>query len=408
MAATATYGALLKRYTPESVFENEFKKISYLWQQCEKDKSYRGGTYEIPIEESGFSSLQFGSLAADTDIGEMEVALGTCSMVELWGSILVREADLYRHGDMEQSYLKIMPEKIEEFVKFIQQTVSVNFLSGLGIAKATADGEAGGEITVDKPWLFRKNMKVSIDDGNSSEATGYVRSINLSTNKLLIYDARTGGAVVDLSGYTTAQNAVVRIIGTGSEAFLSLPEALLSSANGGSDTLYGKTKTDYTVLQALSASGSAFTAETILDDLLTEYYKACDARGSDNFKEIYVSYGTFKNIAKLLDTGKRATIVDKKAGVGFNSVDIVGAEGMAKIVALREMPNDKIYMGEMSKVKFAGAEPFKRKLYNNEEFFMKRGTTGPEMISDIALRGNFIVKPAQWKVIHSVASAVSA
>lgn len=404
MAATATYGALLKRYTPESLFENEFTKLSYIWQNCEKDKSWRGGTYEIPILEAGFSSVQYGSLASSSDIAEMDVALGTTTMKELWGSILVREADLYRHGDMEQSYLKIMPEKIEEFVKYMQSLVATGFLQGPRIAKATADGEADGEITVDKPHFFRKGMKVEIDDANSNAVTGYVRSINLSTNKLLIYDARSGGSVVDLSGYTTVQTAVVRIVGTASEAFTSLPEFLLSAANGGSDSLYGKTKTDYTALQALSASGSGWTANTVLDDILTAYYAFADMRG-EMYKEIWVGSGIYKNIAKLLETNKRASIVDKKAGYGFNSIDLIGAEGQAKIVCLRDMPNDKVYFGSADKVKFAGAEPFKRKMYNGEEFFMVRGTTGPEYISDMALRGDFIIKPSQWACVHSVASS---
>jgi hypothetical protein len=408
MALTATYGALLKRYMNEDIFNNGFTKLSYIWANCEKDKSWRGGTYEVPIEEAGFSSMAYGALTADTDIGEMDVALGTASMVELTGSILVRESDLYRHGDMEQSYLKIMPDKLEEFLKFMQQSVSSQFLQGSYLAKATSNGVNDGTIIVDKPHMFRNGMKVAVDDDNSSEATGYVRSINLATKTLLIYDARTGGAVVDLSGYTTAQNAIVRIIGTGSEKFLSLPEALLSAANGGSDSLYGKTKTSYTSLQALSASGSAWTAATVVDDILKAYYDFSDIRGPDSFKDILVSYGTFKNIAKLLETGKRATIVDKKAGVGFNSIDIVGAEGQAKIVALRDMPNDKVYFGDVTKIKFAGAEPFKKKLYDGNEFFMKRGTTGPEMISDIMLRGNFFVKPAQWGCVYSVASDVSA
>jgi hypothetical protein len=407
MAATASYGDLLKRYTPESLLENEFTKLSYIWQNCEKDKSWRGGTYEVPVLESGFSSVQYGSLAAANDIGEMDVTIGTQTMKELWGSILVREADLFRHGDMEQSYLKIMPERIEEFVKYMQSLVSVGFLAGARLAKATADGEADGEITVDKPHLFRKNMKVSVDDDNSSEATGYVRSINLETKKLLIYDARTSGSVVDLSGYTTAQNAVVRIIGTGSEKFTSLPEYLLSATNGGSDTAYGKTKTSYTALQALSASGAAWTAETILDDLLTAHYNFSDVRG-DAFKEIWVPTGMFKNIAKVLETGKRAAIADKKAGYGFNSVDIIGAEGMAKIVCMKDMPADKVYFGDATKVKFAGAEPFKRKMYNGEEFFMVRGTTGPEYISDMALRGDFIIKPSEWACVYAVASAAVA
>jgi hypothetical protein len=410
MPATASYGALLKRYTPESLIENEFSKLSYIWANCEKDKSWRGGAYEVPLLEAGFNSIQFGSLAASNDIGEMDVALGTQSMKELWGSILVRESDLYRHGDMEQSYLKIMPDRIEEFVKFMQEQVSSGFLQGTRIALATANGTAGGAITVDKPYMFRKGMKVEIDDADSAPVAGYVRSININTGVLSIFDARTGGAAVDLSGYTTAQAALVRIVGSASETFTSLPNYLLTAtedAASGSNTAYGLTKSSYTTLQALSASGSAYTASTVLDDILGTFYSFNEKRGNI-FKEVWVSYGIFKNISRLLESYKRATIVDKKAGYGFQSVDVVGAEGMAKIVALREMPSDKIYFGEARKVKFAGADPFKRKMYNGEEFFMVRGTDGPQYISDMALRGDFIIKPNEWGVVHSIPSGVSA
>lgn len=347
-----------------------------------------------------------GSLATDTNIAEMGVALGTQTMKELWASLLVREADLFRHGDMEQSYLKIMPERIEEFVKYCQQVVNVQFLAGGSIAKATANGHATLGITVDKPQMFRIGQEVAVDDDNSTEATGFVRTIDLNTGIIVIYDARTGGSVVDLSSYTTAQNAVVRLIGQGTESFLSMKEALLPAAQGGSASLYGLTKASYTVLQSIQMSGSGYTAATILDDLLGAYYTAVEKRA--NVKEILVSYGVFKNISKALEVSKRYVTGDKKSGYGFNSVDIVGAEGQAKIVALREMPSDVAYLGDVSKIKWAGAEPFKRKVYNGEEFYVKRGTTGPEFISDMPLRGNFIVKPSEWAVVHSIPAAVSA
>jgi hypothetical protein len=410
MAATATYGSLLKRYTPESLLENDFAKLSYIWANCDKDKSWRGGTYEMPVLEAGFNSVQFGSLASSTDIGEMTVAMGTQTMKELWGSILVRESDLYRHGDPEQSYLKIMPDKIEEFLKFMQEQVSVGFLAGKRICKATADGTAGGLITVDKPHLFRVGMKVTVDDDNSSTVNGYVTAININSGVLTIKDARASGSAVDLSGYTVAQNALVQIVGTASENFTSLKSYLLDTsadAANGSDTAYGLTKANYSVLQALQKDASGWSADTILDDILASFYTFNEKRGNI-FKEVWVSYGVFKNISKNLELSKRAAIMDKKAGYGFQSVDIVGSEGMAKIVALREMPNDVVYFGDVSKVKFAGAEPFKRKMYNGDEFFMVRGTDGPQYISDMALRGDFIVKPNQWGVAYNVASGVSA
>lgn len=408
MAATATYGDLLKRYTPESLIENEFAKLSYIYANCEKDKSWRGGTYEVPLLEAGFSSIQYGSLAASNDIGEMSVAMGTQSMKELWGSILIRESDLYRHGDMEQSYLQIMPDRIEEFVKFMQEQVSAGFLAGGRIAKATGDGGNDGTILVDKVYLFRKGMKVEVDDDNSNAVTGYIRTIDINTGDLTIYDARSGGSVVDISAYTTAQNAVVRIVGTGSEQFTSMKSYLLPAAvSGGSATAYGLTKANYAVLQSLQKDASGWTVNTILDDLLDAYYEFSEKRGPI-FKEIWVSFGVFKNIAKHLELNRQYQVTDKKAGYGWMSVDVVGTDGQAKIVALREMPNDVAYFGDVKKVKFAGAEPFKRKMYDKQEYYMNRGTTGPEMICDMALRGDFIVKPSQWGVAHSIASAVSA
>jgi hypothetical protein len=407
MAATASYSALLKRYTPESLIENEFAKMSYIYANCEKDKSWRGGTYEVPFLEAGFSSLQYGSLAASNDVAEMDVVMGTTTMKELWGSILVRESDLYRHGDMESSYLKIMPDKIEEFVKFAQEQVGIGFLAGARIARATANGTAGGDITVDKPYAFRKGMKIEVIDDDTGAATGYIRSININTGVLSVFDARTGGAAVNLSTFTTAQNARVRVVGSGTERFQSLRDVTLTAALGGSDSIYGLTKSSYAVLQSLQASGASFTAATILDDLLGTYYDFNEKRGN-MFKEMWVSMGVFKNISRVLESNRRYATIEKKAGYGWQSVDIVGAEGQAKIVALREMPNDVIYVGDVKKVTFAGAEPFKRKMYGNEEFFMVRGTDGPQMITDMALRGDFVCKPSQWGVIHSLPASVVA
>lgn len=409
MSATATYSSLLKRYDPEKALENDFAKKCWIWQNLgDKDLKYRGGTYEVPVVESGFNSVQFGSLAASNDIGEMTVALGTSSMKELWFSLLVREADLYRHGDPEQSYLKIIPERLTEFAEFGKEIVSVNFLRGGSLAKATADGDSSGNITVDMPSIFRLGMKVEVDDDNSSAATGYVTSINLNTKVIIIKDARSAGSAVDLSGYTTAQNAVVRVVGTGTENFLGLPEVIFPAAvTGGSASIYGLTKASYTTLQSLYDTGASWTAATVADNILDAFY-GFEQVGRQKFSKIMVNPGVYKNIVKGLEVSKRAAIMDKKAGIGFNSISLLGAEGQAEIVSIREMPRDKVYFADMSGVKWVGAEPFKMNLYNGEKFYLNRATTGPEMISDMALRGNFIVDPAKVAGIHSIPDAVSA
>ncbi len=409
MAATATYSSLLKRFDPEKALENDFARKCWIWQNLgAKDTKWRGGTYEVPVVESGFNSAQFGSLAAADDIGEMTVALGTTTMKELWFSLLVREADLYRHGDPEQSYLKIIPERMSEFADFAKELVSINFLRGGSLAKATANGHATLGIAVDMPSIFRIGMKVSVDDDDSSEVLGYVRTIDLNTRTIVIYDARTAGAVVDLSGYTTAQNAHVRIVGTGTENFMGLPEVVFPAAvSGGSASIYGLTKASYTTLQSLYDTGASWTAATVGDNLLDAFY-GFEQVGRQKFSKILVNPGVYKNVVKGLEVSKRATITDKKAGIGFNSISLLGAEGQCEIVAVREMPRDKVYFTDMSGVKWVGAEPFKMNLYNGEKFYLQRATTGPTMISDMALRGNFLVDPAKVAGIHSIPDSVSA
>jgi hypothetical protein len=411
MGATQSYSALLKRFMNEKMLENEYAKKSYIWQTCDKDASWAGGVYEVPILEAGFSSMSFGALTAQADIAEAQVALGTISAhKELWASLLVREADLFRHGSMEESYLKIMPDRLDAFLSHLQDKVSAHFLNGGGTAYLSANGGATGEATVDLQSvpLFQIGEKVSIDDDNSNEVTGYIRTININTGVMIVYDARTGGAVVDLSGYTTAQNAVIRIVGTGTEKFLSLPEACLPAAvAGGSATLYGKTKADFTTLQSYNESGAGWAAATIVDDLLGFCYNV-QKLGRGKQGTALVNYGMFKNIVKGLEDNRRYTVENKKVGYGFKSLTLLGPDCDVEIVALRNMPTNKVYVGDLAKaITFAGKDFFKKKLYNGEEFFMIRETTGPAFITDIALRGDFVVRPALISVAHTVAAAAS-
>jgi hypothetical protein len=396
---------------PEKLIMNDFEKKNYLWQAVEKDGDYVGSTWEVPRLEAGFSSLQYGTLTADTDIAEAQVAMGTQSAVELWGTILVRESDLYRHGDMEKSYLKIMPDQVDRFVNRIQEKVSTSVLQGDRVCLATANGDASGNITVAREHasLFSIGEKVTVDDSDSSPVTGYIRTINVNTGVLTIFDARTGGSAVNLSAYTTAQSALIQIVGTSSEKFLSLVEACLPASLGGSDSLYGLTKANYTVLQSAQISGSTWTKATVLDDILAAYY---DVRkiGRGSQKEVWCNYGMFKNVAQALETNRRFVAGDKKSGYGFNSVTFVGPESEIKLVAMREMPTDKVWMLDPSEsMKFAGKEPFKMSLYDGSKYFMVRTVSGgPAYVSDIALRGNFVIYPNKVGVVHSIPSSVSA
>jgi hypothetical protein len=411
MSLTQSHSALLKRYLKEEIIEHEMKEKSYIWKNVKKENDWAGGVLEIPVQSSGLSTIQMGSLAADTDIAEYTAAVGTVSAhKELTMSAIFREADLSRLVNKESSYIDNLVAKIESLSKKASEQIGANLVRGAGVLSyASANGDASGNITVPNPEYFEPKQKVTIDDDNSSPVSGYVRTVDIVTGILVIYDARTGGAAVDLSGYATANNAKVMVVGSDSEAFLDLKTACLPAAvTGGSATLYGLTKASYLPLQSYYETGASYAVATLLKDLLGAFYKVRKL-GRGNQSEIWVSFGIFKNISAQLEAARQFMVADKSAGYGFSSVTLVGNEGTCKIVGLREMPDNTAYIVDWDGLKFKGM-PLKKKMYgeNNQEYYVTRATTGISFITDMALRGDFVIDPSKIGVVHSIAAVCSA
>jgi hypothetical protein len=411
MATNSSFDALLKRYMPYELLVEEMKRKSYFWNKVEKDQSWNGGVLEVPFEGGEASSLSLGSLTSSTDVAEHTEVMGTLSVQpELWGTMLFNEKDLDRHdGDMEASYLKIVPGKIDQFVTRMQERVSLMLLGDGSIAKATGNGLAGGTIAVDRPQVFSIGEKVEVIDNDTAAVAGYVTAINVQSGVLTIKTARSSGSAVDLSTYTTAQSARVQLPGATSNGFTSLKSQLLLSANGGASTLFGQTKLSYPFLQAINIDGSGFTAATILDDLLGAYYIYANlAKG--NATEILVSFGMMKNIAKQLETNRRFVTTDKKAGYGFRSIEVMGPDGVITITALRDVQSDYAAIMDWGAVKFHGSKFFERKRHlNGEESFLVRNTTGYQYLVDLKFYGDLVVnKPSHCGIIYGIPSTVSA
>lgn len=401
---------MLKRYMKEDIFESKLAERSYIWKNIEKKFDWAGGVYEVPVKKQGFSSVQMGALVSESDIAEAAESMGTItSQKEITMTAVFNERDLARHGYSEQTYIKSILEMAEDLPRIASEQMESALLRGSGvIGIATANGTIGGVINVENPSLFQPGQKVAIDDDNSSEVTGYVRKVDINSGALTIYDARTAGAVVDLSGYTTAQNAVVKIVGASSESFLDLNTALLSAALGGSDTLYGLAKDEHMTLQAKVASGASYTAATILKDLLKEFY-ANRKLGRGNITEIWVSTGLFANASLNLEAGRQYQVKDRSAGVGFNSITLVGNEGEVKLVGLNSMPDSKALFVDWKAMKFAG-QKLKKKMYGEagQEYFTVRQTSGIKFITDMVLAGDFVINPGKLGIVHSIPGSVSA
>jgi hypothetical protein len=316
------------------------------------------------------------------------------------------EKDLDLHGDMKASFLKILPNKLEQFAMRMTDTVSLSLINGWK-AKLTATSDVGGAglLTVDHPERFTIGEKFTLDDDNSATKDLYVIAININTKVITVSDSR-GGSAYNLSGaYAVANGAKLYIPGTNESTagFTSLRTALLSAANGGAASLHNQTKVSYPFLQALNISGAAITASNVLEKFFDAMMDTLSL-GKGNPTSIICSYKHFANCAKSIEVSRQYTITDKAAGFGFRKINVLGAEGEMEIIGLRDLDDDIALIMDWNAVTFFGSHFFDRKRHlDGNEFFLERATTGYSYLVDIRFFGDLVVhNPSHLGIIHSI------
>jgi hypothetical protein len=403
MATSETLNSMLKRHMPYQLLVETVKKKNYFWNKIEKDEEWMGGTLDVPFEGAEASSLSFGGLTAADDISEHAEVLGYLSaMPELWGTMIFHEKDLDRHGSLEKSFLKILPNKLEQFSDRMAERVSLALLNG-AIAKATGNGGAAGTLAVDHPERFTIGEKVELIDSGTAAANYYVTAISMPT-KTLTLSATRGGEGADIQAYATAQGARLNVVGGNAAGFTSLGSSLLSAANGGAAAIYNQTKTAYPFLQAQQFSGSGFTSATIMNDIYDVFFDTMSL-GKGKPTDVICSLGDhFKWICKKLEDSRAFVTADKSAGYGWRSVKVLGPDGEMNIVGVRDMAADKMFVVDWDAMKFHGNNFFERKRHvNGDEFYMTRATTGYDYIVDIKFFGDLIVnKPSHCGVVYGI------
>lgn len=410
MGTTRTFNDMLNEYLPNELLKEEFVKRDYLLSKIEKDDSWLGGNLVVPFKAAGASSVAFGSLTASNDIAEDKYVRGGVSgHKEVWGSMIFNHRDLMEHDQIsEQNFLKILPGTIEDFLDYMKNVVSVNLLNGAHFAKATADGTSGGLITVDRPDRFVIGQKVYVDDDDSVPTYGYVVDINMNTKVVHLQNARSSGSDVDLSNYTTAQNAKCYNDGAQSNSFSSLRAALLSSANGGDSTLYGVTKTLYPYLQAINVSGADITASNIMEkifDALTTIRQF----GKGNPTDVVMSYTNLASCIKRIEASKGAFNVvpgsQRASQFGWTEIEVGSvAKGSLKLVGVQEADDDVIMFLDWRALKFYSNGFFKkRRSPDGIEYFESRATTGYTYIVDMCLFGELVVqRPSYCGILYGI------
>jgi len=419
-----TFQDMLNEYLPNELFTDELIKRDWYLTNIQKDPNWKGGDIVVPFRGNQASSLKFGGLTAEGSIGEAKFVRGKISgYKEVWGSLIFNETDIMQHDGRvnEQSFLRILPDQIEEFMNYMKMAVSINLLCGPHFAIVTdATNAVTGQMVVDKIDRFEIQQEVVLDDNNSAEATYFVTSIVVDTNTVTL-SATRGGAAADVSAYSVAQSAKfyhpgVLEAGVATNNFNSMRSSLLSAANGGSAALHGQTKTAYPALQAVNISGAGISATTLLDRLFDAWSTMKIKAKAASPDTCVMSYKHLGSIMKAVENGltsggagqsiQRVTVREKTAYTkyGWAELEIVGVKGSFKIVAIQEMDDDIIAFLDMSAMTFRTNGYFmKKKSPEGIEYTRVRTTSGFKLICDICLFGEQeFRKPATCGIIYGI------
>lgn len=418
MATSRSFQSMLNDFLPNELLKEEMVKRDFLLNKIEKDDTWvgasgasgNGGNLIVPFKAAGASSVAAGSLSASTDIAEDNYVRGVITtQPEIWGSMLFNHRDLIEHETIsEKNFLKILPDAVNDFLDYMKNVVSVNLLNGTWFAKTTAaTTSSNGVLTVDRPDRFVLNQKVQFD--GVSLGTGYVSTIDLNASTVLLVTARLGSTPVDFSANNVASGANIYNDGFKTNGMSSLRQALLSSANGGSSTLYGQTKTSYPYLQAINIDGSLCTQANLVEKIFDGYTKT-RRLGKGNPTDIVMSYNNLGVVLKIVEASKGAFNVkpgSKSASqYGWTEIMIGSVTNQElKFVGVQEMDDDIVMYIDWRGLKFYSNGFFrKRKSPDGIEYFEVRATTGFQYIIDVCLFGDIVVhRPSYMGIMYGVA-----
>lgn len=419
MSTTRTFQDMLNEYLPNKLMKEELLQRDWLLQNVNKDEKWKGGKIIVPFKAAGASSIKMGALTAASDIAEENLVRGSIdAYVEMWGSMIFNHRDILDHSGrvVEDSFLSIFPDMLEDFMASMKQTASIQLGTGPHFSVVRdATNAATGILIVSHIDRFELGQKVTLDDDNSAAASYYVTAINVNlgsssdpSSGTITLSATRGGAAADVSAYSVAQVAKLYTDGAEATYFTSLRSALLSAANGGSATIHGKTKTAYPFLQAVNVDGSTVTSSNILEKLL-DFYTVVRSKAKGTATKLVMSYkhlGSILKILELQNTGNSSVSVSgkKASAYGWDEIEINTVKGSLTLVAMQEWDDDIIIALNPKTCTFRSNGMFrKRKGPDGNEYFEVRNVTGYQYIVDVSLFGELeVTKPGENGVLYGI------
>lgn len=426
MATNRTFQAMLNDFLPNELLKEELVKQDFVMSTVEKDDTWvgassttgNGGNLIVPFKSAGASTVTMGGLAASNDIAEDLYVRGTVTtQKEAWGSMIFNHRDLMEHEQVsEKNFLKILPDAITDFMDYMRNVVSVQFLNGAWFANltATASSSTTGVITVDRPDRFRINQKVIVQDttGVANAVTGYVSAIDMNALTVTLVSTRGGSTGVSFAGYNMAVANQARCYNDGAnvtgQAFESLRMMMLSSANGGDVSIFGVTKTSSPYTQTININGASVTSANLVEKLF-DGYTTTRLYGKGAPTDMLMSLKNFGTAMKIVEASKGAYNVvpnsKKTSQYGWTEIRIGSVTNQElKFVGIQEMDNDIIIYMDWRALKFYSNGFFrKRKSPDGIEYFEVRATTGFQYIVDVCLFGELVLqRPSYCGIMYSI------
>jgi len=413
MGTNRSFSNMLNDYLTNDLLREEVLKRDYILNSCQKDNNWMGGNIPVPFKSTGASSVRMGALTAQADISQDKFVRGEITdYKEAWGSLIFNERDLVDHKGRinEDSFLKILPDLIEDFSEYMKMVVSVQLGTGPHLAILSANGTAGGVAAVDKIDRFCLDQKVTLKDGDTAAASYYVIAIDINAGTVTL-SATRGGAAADISAYTTAQSAKLYTDGADTTSFQSMRDAYLSAANGGAATLHGQTKLSYPFLQAVNVDGASWTSANILTKLFdgyTDVRKKARGKASD----ILCSYTIGGAIMKAIESGShgnyQVSVKDKKASLyGWDEITLTSVKGDLKVVMMQEWDDDTVVYHDPKSCTFRSNGMVRDRVNpDGRKFYEVRAETGYQYIVDRCLFGEMEhTKPGNNGIVYGIDSA---
>ncbi len=419
---SATFADMLNEYLVYSdILEESFIDQNWLMKTSNKVKTWDGGTLIVPFQQSTATSIRMGGLTAEADIDEATYLRGSISgYKEMYASLVFNSRDLFldHYRVSVQNFLKILPDQIEQLMRYMKQSTSIQVLNG-GYLDTVQSGYAGandGQLDVKHPERFVIGGKFFVTENPAgSSGSFYVTAIDKNTG-VLTMSATRGGAAFDFTGYDDTTEIYIPD-GQAGGAFSSLRDMILPASAGGSDSFAGKVKATAPFAQSVlyDAGGSGGTGDwgtttaVTANDMLTLIFDSlrkghqlgaepeCFVMSYLNFSAALLALeknsGAFKNVKPRVDYA------------GYSSISVGGMHGAVELVGVREMADDAIFGLKKSHMDFHCGNRMFNILSSPDglKYYTIRNETGYKYVTDIVFNGDFLYSnPWSAVAIHNI------